>query len=56
MEDQFDMCRYKELVCKEEEKVDPPSTDTLVDDLSLSDEEDVGAEEGQEVGGGGGDE
>ena len=29
-------------------------TNTLVDDLSLSDEEDVGAEEGQGVGGGGG--
>ena len=36
--------------------MDPPSTDTLVDDLSLSDEEDVGLEEGQGFGGGGGDE
>ena len=45
------MCRYKELVCKEEEKVDPPSTDTLVDDLSLSDDDDVGVGEGQGVGG-----
>ena len=46
------MCRYKELVCKEEEKEDPPSTDTLVDDLSLSDDDDVGVgEEGQGVGG-----
>ena len=48
------MCRYKELVCKEEE--DMPPTNTLVDDLSLSDEEDVGLEEGQGFGGGGGDE
>ena len=45
------MCRYKELVCKEEEKEDPPSTDTLVDDLSLSDDDDVGVGEGQGVGG-----
>ena len=40
------MCRYKELVCKEEEQEEMPPTNTLVDDLSLSDEEDVGAEEG----------
>ena len=33
-----------------------PPTNTLVDDLSLSDEEDVGLEEGQGFGGGGGDE
>ena len=31
--------------------MDPPSTDTLVDDLSLSDDDDVGVGEGQGVGG-----
>ena len=45
------MCHSKELVCTEEEKEDPPSTDTLVDDLSLSDDDDVGVGEGQGVGG-----
>ena len=46
------MCRYKELVCKEEEE-DLPPTNTLVDDLSLSDDDDVGVGGvGQGVGGG----